>query len=211
MAPGMPDMEFRPPVTLEGTSVRLVPLEPGHLEALVRAGDHPEIWTYVRHGDLRGSEAMSQNLDRILAAQGEGKVLSFVVLAKPGLEPVGMTGFVEIDRENRWVEIGGTWYTPARWRTPVNTECKRLLLGHAFDREGCHRVELKTDERNARSQAAIGRLGAVREGIRREHIRLPNGHWRTSVYFGIVLSEWPAVRARLDAMLARPYSGPAPP
>jgi RimJ/RimL family protein N-acetyltransferase len=204
-------MGFHPPVTLEGRHVRLVPTEQAHLDGIVRAADHAEIWQYTRQGDLRGTEAMRGNFDRILHAQAEGEVLSFVVLDRPSSEPVGMTGFVHIDREDLWVEIGGTWYTPSRWRTAVNTECKRLLLGYAFEAEGCHRVELKTDILNLRSQAAIARLGAVREGIRREHILKPNGVWRTSVYFGILASEWPAVRERLDAMLARPYPAPAAP
>jgi N-acetyltransferase len=204
----MPGMEFRPPVTLEGQHVRLVPLERAHLEGLVRAADAEEIWRWTGQGNLRGREAMAAHIERVLEAQSKGVLLAFTVLARPDLTPVGMTGFVEIVRPNAWVEIGGTWYHPSRWRTPVNTECKLLLLRYAFETEGCHRVELKTHLRNERSQAAIARLGAVREGVRREHMLLQDGSWRTSVYFGIVVSEWPEVKARLEAFLARPWVAP---
>jgi N-acetyltransferase len=207
----MSPMEFRAPVTLEGRHVRLVPVNRDQLDGLVRAADDPAIWRFTRQGDLRGAEAMGRHLDAVLEAQSKGAILGFTVLVKPELVPVGMTGYVEIQRPDAWVEVGGTWYHPSRWRTPVNSECKLLLLTHAFETERCHRVEIKTDLRNDRSQAAIARLGAVREGIRREHIRRLDGGWRTSVYFGIVESEWPTVRARLEGFLARPWEPAAAP
>jgi RimJ/RimL family protein N-acetyltransferase len=108
------------------------------------------------------------------------------------------------------VEIGGTWTDPTLWRTPFNTESKRLMLGYAFDTEHVHRVQLKTDLRNLRSQRAIERLGALREGVLREHLLVFGGVRRSSVYYSILEAEWPAVRDRLDAALARPWGGERP-
>jgi RimJ/RimL family protein N-acetyltransferase len=140
-------------------------------------------------------------IQELLDRQGTGTDLAFTVLSVPGLEPIGMTRFLHIAREDRCVEVGGTWYERSRWRSSVNTESKLLLLRHAFDREGCHRVELRTDERNVRSQRAIERLGALKEGLLREHLRRPDGSFRTSYCYGILAREWPAVRARLEFQL----------
>ena len=117
-----------------------------------------------------------------------------------------MTRYLEIDRDHRRVEVGGTWYAVSHQRTPVNTECKRLLLGHAFDVEKVQRVQFKTDLRNLRSQRAIERLGAVREGVLRDHMQMPDGFTRSSVVYSIVRREWPEIRARLDALLTRSWS-----
>ncbi|HEV2316380.1 MAG TPA: GNAT family protein [Thermoplasmata archaeon] len=195
-------MAFRPPVILQGRQVCLAPLSHGHLEALVRAGDSPEIWEYLHAGDSRGPERMRALIQTLLDRQAAGTDLAFTVLAVPGLEPIGMTRYLHILREDRCVEIGGTWYARARWRTAVNTESKLMLLRHAFETEGCHRVELRTDERNVRSQRAIERLGALKEALLREHMVRRDGTFRSSYVYGIVASEWPAVRARLELRLA---------
>ncbi len=197
-------MKFRPPVTLTGRYVTLVPLERSLLPELVPAGAAPEIWTLlrIRHGDT--PEGMSGLVDDLLALQEVGEVLPFAVrLVKSG-RLVGIGRYLDIDRVNRWVELG-TWLHPSVWRSPVNSELKLLLLRHAFDTEGVHRVQLKTDSRNERSQRAIERLGAVYEGERRDHYRFPNGNYRTSKYYGILGSEWPAVRERLERSLRRPW------
>ena len=114
-----------------------------------------------------------------------------------------MTRFMDIQPENRSVEIGGTWISPQYQRTVVNTEAKFLMLRHAFEVLDCVRVQIKTDLRNTRSQRAIERLGAVREGVLREHMMLPDGTLRSSVYYSILAAEWPAVRQRLLDLLER--------
>jgi RimJ/RimL family protein N-acetyltransferase len=113
-----------------------------------------------------------------------------------------MTRYMDIQPRNRALEIGGTWYAAAFQRTAANTECKYLLLRHAFETLGCQRVQFKTDLRNERSQRAIERIGATREGVLRSHMLLPDGTLRSSVYFSILENEWPAVKARLELMLA---------
>ncbi len=200
----VPEMEFRPPVTLAGTVVRLVPLSVDHVPALVEAGRAPEIWTHLLAGDQRGPERMRAFVGELLARQAAGTDLAFTVLDARTGEPIGMTRYLDIQRRDRCVEIGGTWYERSRWRTAVNTESKLLLLAHAFDREGCHRVEIRTDILNERSQRAIERLGATREGLLREHRVRADGTFRSSVCYGILAGEWPAVRARLEHALAHP-------
>lgn len=196
---------FRPPITLEGRFVRLEPLSLSHAAGLANAGDVEEIWTYVRTGSVRGEAQMSRHIEKLLADQSAGTDLAFAVVHRELQRPIGMTRYLGISRADRAVEIGGTWYEPAFWRTPVNTECKFLLLSHAFEREGAHRVQIKTDVRNTRSQRAIERLGAVREGVLREHLLLGDGHLRSSVFYSLLESEWPDARRRLQAALARPW------
>ena len=197
-------MEFRPPVTLVGRVVELRPLSREHAPALLEAARSPEIWAHMLVGDLRDPDRMRAAIEELLGAQGAGTDLPFTVVeARTGL-PLGMTRFLGIDRRHRRVEIGGTWYERSRWRTAVNTESKLLLLRHAFETEGCHRVEFKTDLLNGRSQRAIERLGARREGLFREHLVRPDGSFRSSVCYGILADEWPAVRARLARALERP-------
>ncbi|MCI4323587.1 MAG: GNAT family N-acetyltransferase [Thermoplasmata archaeon] len=202
-------VQFRTPVELQGRYVWLLPLSLEHVDGLRAASDDPTIWEFTRAGDLREPEAMRRWVENLLAQQRDGLTLAFVQVESASCTPLGMTRFLTIDREESHVEIGGTWLGRRWWNTPVNTESKLLLLRYAFDVEACHRVEFKTDLRNLRSQRAIERLGAVREGITREHILLPKGLWRTSVRYGIVASEWPAVRARLDTLLERAWPGPA--
>jgi N-acetyltransferase len=197
---------FRGPLTLDGRYVRLVPLDRSFVPELARAGAFPEIWAYFRSGDLGTPEKMAAHLEYWRAAESRGEALQFVTLQKPTLAPVGGTGYLDIHRDDRGVEIGNTWLTPRLWRTPANTETKLLLLSHAFDVEGCVRVQLKTDERNVRSQRAIERLGAKREGVLRHHIRTADGTWRSSVYYSILAEEWPEVRARLEKFLERDWA-----
>lgn len=206
----MSPMEFRPPVELSGRYVRLVPLQLSHTAGLARAADDPEIWRYIHYGPCRTLETMSQLVSTLLQRQATGSDLPFTVESLPSGTPIGMTRFLGIERKDASVEVGGTWYVAGARRTPVNTESKRLLLGHAFDVEGAHRVQLRTDLRNDRSQRAIERLGATREGVLREHIRMPDGYLRSSVVYSILADEWPAVRARLDAFLQWPWTGAIP-
>jgi RimJ/RimL family protein N-acetyltransferase len=202
---------FRPPLTLEGTHVRLVPLEPGHLPQLHRAARDPEVSQFMFFPPGPALAQTEQYLSRILEGQAAGTDLAFATVTRRDGEVVGATRFMRIDRENDSVEIGGTFVDRGLWRTAVNTESKYLLLRHAFSVERAHRVMLETDLRNERSQAAIGRLGALREGILRGDRKFPNGTYRSSVIFSILSDEWPSVERRLRGFLARPWPGePSP-
>ncbi len=196
---------FRHPLTLSGRYVELVPLERGHRDALFSIASLPEVWRYLRHGPVRAPEDLDQVISALLESRDAGTDLPFTTRLLPEHRPIGMTRFLRIDRVNQGVEIGGTWLDPAWWRTPINTETKLLLLRHAFEQEGAHRVQLQTDLRNERSQRAIARLGAAREGILRDDVLLVDGTFRSSVYFSVLAPEWPAVRSRLESALARPW------
>ncbi len=199
-------MSFRPPVTLQGRWVALVPLSTDHVPLLLAAGKDPRIWTYMRTGARVSNESMTELVDQLLRSQEAGLDLPFTIFYRPHGTAVGMTRFLDIRRSDRGVEIGGTWIDPRLWRTPVNTESKFLLLRHAFETEGCLRVQLKTDLRNLRSQQAIERLGAKREGVFRKHLVLPDGHVRDSVFYSLTNDEWPGVKARLEGLLAQGWT-----
>jgi N-acetyltransferase len=199
-------MEFRPPVTLEGKYIRLVPLSRAHIEPLARIGRDAAIWQWMPYGYCGTSESMGRLVDLILGRQSEGLDLAFTTVLRPDDQPVGMTRFIGIDRPNRNVEVGGTWIPPSLWRTPVNSDSKFLMLTHAFEAEGCERVQIKTDIRNVRSQRAIERLGAHREGVLRQHMVRADGTLRDSVVYSILrTSEWSGVRQRLERALERPW------
>ncbi len=189
---------FRPPVSLQGAVVDLEPLGWRHVPELARAGAHPEIWTYLRIGPGRDEHEMGALVASMLQGQEVGEVLPFAVRLRATGEAVGLFRYFHIDRENQNVELG-TWLTPAVWRTAVNSDLKRTVLRYAFEVEGCHRVALKTDSRNERSRRAIERLGAVYEGILRDHAVLPDGSRRSSAVYSILAAEWPAVRERLTS------------
>jgi RimJ/RimL family protein N-acetyltransferase len=140
-------------------------------------------------------------LGEALAGIADGRYVAWATVALDTGRAVGSTRFGDIDVPSERVEIGWTWLAPSRWRTPINTEAKLLQLAHAFDELGAGRVALKTDLRNARSQAAIERLGATREGVLRRHMRLADGFIRDTVYYSILRDEWPPIRDRLTARL----------
>lgn len=202
---------FRPPVTLLGRYVALVPLERAHAPALLAASQAPEVGQYLFRPPARTVQGLLDQIDELLKFQAEGKDLPFCQVLRSTGAPIGMTRYMQIDRANASVEIGGTWLDRRFWRTPLNGDAKLLLFRHAFETEGAHRVWLQTDLRNERSQRAIARLGATREGVLREDRRLPNGRYRSSVVYGVVEDEWPAVRARLERQLARPWDPPGEP
>ncbi len=205
----LPATSFRDAVELRGRWVRLVPLAASHLAGLIDAGADPAIWEFmrIRHGD--SPDAMRRLVEEFLAERARGELLPFVVQVGDPPRTVGTIRYLDIRRRDRAVEIG-TWLHPSVWRTPVNTEAKYLLLRHAFETERVHRVQLKADRRNERSQRAIRRLGAVPEGALREHVRLEGGTYRTSEYFSILAPEWPTVRGRLEAWIVRPFGGEGP-
>jgi RimJ/RimL family protein N-acetyltransferase len=155
------------------------------------------------YGNIDSQEKVLGFVRDLLIRQAEGVALPFTVMHKPTGKPIGCTRYMSIDAGNRGVEIGGTWYGLEYQRTAVNTECKYLLLRHAFEAWACIRVQLKTDLNNVRSQAAIERIGAVREGVLRNHMIRPDGTTRHSVIYSILDSEWPEVQARLQGLLQR--------
>jgi RimJ/RimL family protein N-acetyltransferase len=192
------------PVILEGQYVRLEPLSPAHEESLITAAGDGELWnSNFTNVPTRGT--MATYIAAALEAQGRGQELPFVIIRKsPGEDHVvGSTRFYVIDPENRNLEIGYTWLAASAQRTPVNTEAKLLLLTHAFEGLQCIRVGLITDVLNQQSRTAILRLGAKQEGILRNHIIMPDGRYRDSVCFSIIETEWPEVKARLEARLEK--------
>jgi len=184
---------------LEGRFVRLEPLEERHREPLRPAAQHPEIFAVTTSalGPL-----FDPYIDNALKRSDGQHERAFAVLLKAQARYVGMTRYLNIEEAHKKLEIGSTWYEPAAWGGPVNPECKLLLMQHAFETLRFHRVEYKTDVRNARSRAAILKLGATQEGIFRKHMIMADGHVRDSVYFSIIDSDWPAVKAGLQKRLA---------
>ena len=191
------------PITLTGRHVRLEPLVAEHAAALERNGADAEVWRWMPsyHADAR--ESVRQWCSTVSAMQARGEAAAFAIVEAASGEAVGGTVLFDYAEAHRRVEIGYTWHAKRVWRTAVNTECKFMLLRHAFETLGLNRVQLKTDARNVRSQAAIARLGAVREGVLRSHMVLPDGWVRDSVMFSIVAGEWPAVKAGLAERMAR--------
>ncbi len=190
------------PTDLRGAVVALTPLTPSDLQELTEAAlSSPSIWEHIPYR-VRTPAEVAALLDMQLGMQSRGVAICFATrLAASGVM-IGGTSIRLVDALVPSVEIGGTWITPPHQRTRVNTEAKRSMLAHCFETLGCARVELKTDERNLRSQAAIARIGAQREGVLRDHMRRADGSLRSSVLFSMLAPEWPAVRAKLDARLA---------
>ena len=189
------------PVALSGRLVRLEPLSRSHVEALCSVGLDPEIWRWNPRPPLATREDMASYVEQALAQQESGCALPFATIERASGRVVGSTRFHTFEPAQPRIEIGYTWIAPPWQRSGINTEAKYLMLRHAFEVLGCIRVELKTDALNTRSRAAILRIGATEEGTLRHHMVTASGRLRDSVYFGIIASEWPAVRARLEARL----------
>jgi ribosomal-protein-alanine N-acetyltransferase len=185
------------PVTLEGTHVRLEPLAERHAEGLAAAAG-PEFFPYHVPPDELSPDGFRRQI-REFAAKSD--MLPFATLVRVGERVVGMTSYLDIAEEHRRLEIGSTWIGRPWQGTAVNPECKLLLMAHAFETLGALRVQLKTDARNRQSQRAIEKLGAVREGVLRKHMVLPDGHVRDTVMYSVTHEEWPAVRAGLEERL----------
>ena len=189
------------PVTLEGKHVRLEPLTLGHVEALALVGLDPELWRWIPTPVTTVAE-MRAYVESALDEQRRGVAVPFAMVDGASGEIIGSTRYGSIVPEHHRLEIGWTWYAVAHQRTAANTEAKLLLLTHAFEALGAMRVEFKTDALNVQSRTAIARLGAVEEGTFRKHMRTVSGRVRDSVYFSILDTEWPAVKARLTERLA---------
>jgi RimJ/RimL family protein N-acetyltransferase len=188
-------LDLRPTLLVAG--VRLEPLTPAHREGLAAAANHPEIWAHMptpAHGAAFGAW-----FESALAVAVAGREAVWAV--RVGGELVGSTRFLAIEAAHRRLEIGHTWYARSVWATQVNPACKFALLRHAFEGLDFNRVEFKTDNRNLRSQAAVAKLGAVKEGVFRAHMVRADGSLRDSVYFSVVRADWPSVRERLATRL----------
>ena len=191
---------FEPkPILLTGRHVRLEPLEPRHLPALLDAARDPETFRYFVTPPLGEGKEMTKWLDQILKGQAAGTDVGWATVRVSDGRVVGATTYLDIRRANRGLEIGNTWIAPEAQRTPVNTEAKYLQLRHAFEDLGAWRVQLKTDERNVKSRNAIARLGATFEGILRKYQVRFDGFVRNTAMFSITAEEWPAAKTALEA------------
>lgn len=190
------------PLTLEGSVVRLEPLRPDHAALLfaVAKDELDDIFRWFPYS-MRTSEDFARAVEKALDEQKRGESVPFGTVERASGRVIGSTRFMSIDRANLRVEIGSTWIAPAWQRTAINTEAKYLMLEHAFEVWKCARVELKTDALNQKSRQAILRLGAKEEGTMRRHVVTWTGRIRDSVYFSILDSEWPVVKAGLEAKL----------
>jgi RimJ/RimL family protein N-acetyltransferase len=189
------------PIELIGKRVKLIPLEIEHTHDLFEAGKYPEIWTYIARRGTTLNEI--QNLVQgAIVAREKGQELPFVIVDQCTNRIVGSTRFLNISKPNKSLQIGSTWLTPEVWRTRINTECKYLLLHHCFETLSTLRVEIVTDSRNIRSQKAIERLGAVKEGVLRKHRIMPDGFVRDSIFYSIIAQEWEKVKVRLEGYLS---------
>ena len=188
------------PVTLTGKVMRLEPLRLDHVAALARVGLDPELWRWIPQS-VSNEDEMRAYVERALDEQRRGVSLPFAIVALADGQVIGCTRYMNIETAHKRLEIGSTWLAPSQQRTGANTECKLLLLTHAFETLGANRVELKTDVLNQKSRDAIERIGARQEGVFRRHVITASGRVRDTVYFSIIDSEWPEVKARLAAML----------
>lgn len=198
----MADLEVKP-VVLTGRHVRLEPMTEAHIPALAEIGVGQTFWDFMLYGNMNSVADMQSWVLDILSRAEKGTDLPFVAVHLASGRVAGATRYLNIMPKDRGLEVGGTWYGLDFQRTAVNTECKYLLLQHAFETLGCIRVQLKTDLRNERSQKAIERIGAVKEGVLRNHMILPDGRFRHSVFYSILDTEWPGVKKKLEEMLQK--------
>jgi RimJ/RimL family protein N-acetyltransferase len=193
------------PVTLEGRHVRLEPLTMAHHPALSEIGLDEDLWRWTTTRISTPAE-MRAYIETALEEQSRATALPFATILKSSGRAVGSTRFGNMDGANRRLEIGWTWVGREWQRTPVNTEAKYLMLGHAFETLDAIRVEFKTDVLNERSRRAILRIGATEEGTLRNHMITSTGRFRHSVYFSIIDSEWPSVKRGLESKLGRSWT-----
>ena len=194
-------MTWPAPVALRGPHAALVPLQPDHADALASAVRDGQLWQ-LWYTLVPPPERMAAEIDRRLGLQAAGSMLPFTVLDAAGT-PVGMTTYMNIDAVHRRVEIGSTWLAARTQRTPLNTQCKLLLLAHAFEALDCIAVEFRTHRLNVQSRRAIERLGAQLHGMLRAHQRSPDGSLRDTAVYSITAAEWPTIRQHLDFRLQR--------
>jgi RimJ/RimL family protein N-acetyltransferase len=192
-------MPWLEPVTLRGPHAQLKPLSQDHCEGLTEAVKDGELWN-LWYTAVPRPEDMPKEIDRRLGLQQAGTMLPFTVFDADG-KIAGMTTYMNVDAANRRVEIGSTWYAKRVQRSALNTQCKLLLLTHAFEKLDCIAVEFRTHFFNHQSRRGIERLGAKQDGILRSHVIAPNGTPRDTVVFSIIAAEWPTVKAHLSYQL----------
>jgi RimJ/RimL family protein N-acetyltransferase len=192
-------MPWLEPVSLRGPYARLEPLSHDHCDGLIEAVKDGELWK-LWYTTIPGAEEMPREIDRRLGLQKAGTMLAFTVFDADG-KIAGMTTYMNVDAANRRVEIGSTWYARRVQRSALNTQCKLLLLTHAFEKLDCIAVEFRTHFFNHQSRRGIERLGAKQDGILRNHIISPNGTLRDTVVYSIIAGEWPTVKAHLTYQL----------
>lgn len=190
-------------VTLQGRHVRLEPLGERHIAGLAEIGKGQDFWKYMLYGEMKAETDFRRFVTDLLAREEKGTDLPFAVIHLASGRIAGSTRYLNIDPPNRGLEVGGTWYGLDFQRTAVNTECKYLLLTHAFETLKAIRVQIKTDSLNVRSQQAIERIGAVKEGVLRNHMILSDGRIRDSVFYSILDNEWAGVKKKLEEMLGK--------
>ena len=200
----MEEMKVQP-VNLLGDHIQLVPLSEEYVPGLAIVGQDRIIWRYMIYGELTDEKKMLAHVRTLLKRVEQGTDMPFVVIHNQTGQPIGCTRYLAISPEHRKLEIGGTWYGLAYQQTGANTESKYLLLKHAFETLGCVRVQFKTSTRNIRSQKALARIGARKEGVLRNHMILPDGETRDSVYYSILPDEWPVVKGLLEGKLSQKY------
>ena len=190
-------------ITLQGTLATLEPLVQSHHDDLVEAARDGELWR-LWYTTVPTPEKMREEVDRRLKLQAQGSMLPWAVIDNTNCKAVGMTTYMNIDATNKRVEIGSTWYRKSVQRTGINTQCKILLLTHAFETLGCIAVEFRTNFFNHQSRRGIERLGAKLDGILRNHLVMPNGALRDTCVYSIIAGEWPAVKVHLDWQMKKP-------
>lgn len=192
---------YNTPITLEGKWARLEPLQMEHADDLFAVAQDPEIWQWMPAPNPTSVDDVRAWMKDALDGQARNQFLPFAIIDRATNKAIGSTRFLDISPADRHVEIGWTWLGKNYWRSPLNTECKYILLKHAFETLGCIRVQLKTDQRNIRSQNAIERIGGVREGTLRRVVIMYNGYQRSSAFFSILDDEWAGVKAKLEARM----------
>jgi N-acetyltransferase len=192
-------MAWLEPVSLRGPHARLEPLSQDHCGGLTEAVKDGELWK-LWYTAIPSAEEMPREIDRRLGLQKAGTMLAFTVFDADG-KIAGMTTYMNVDTANRRVEIGSTWYARRVQRSALNTQCKLLLLSHAFEKLDCIAVEFRTHFFNHQSRRGIERLGAKQDGILRSHVISPNGTLRDTVVYSIIAGEWPTVKAHLTYQL----------
>ncbi len=196
--------DFDPgPVILTGRHVRIEPIGPKHAADLLEAGRDEAVWRYMPVPPPKTLEDSRAWIEEAVSETAAGRQVAFAIIHRGSGKAVGSTRLLDIRRPDRGIEIGWTWIGQAYQRSAVNTECKLLLLEHAFESLGAARVQLKTDGRNEPAQRAIQRLGATREGVLRRNTRLWDGHIRDTVYYSILDTEWAAAKKTLQEKIRR--------
>ena len=193
-------MTWLSPITLRGSHATLVPLCRDHHDDLVEAVRDGELWN-LWYTSVPAPGGVHEEIERRLGLLNQNAMLPFAVIENATNKVVGMTNYLNVDSQNRRVEIGGTWYRRRVQRTGINTECKLLLLSHAFESLNCIAVEFRTHFFNQGSRRAIERLGAKLDGVLRNHLIAANGTMRDTCVYSIVVGEWPAVKAHLSWLL----------